>query len=69
MLTGLESLGLTSMQAAHGAIRVLASEMARWQLNLLPSFLPRKSYLEAWLLVLYHSKLSGGCLAKRLLGP
>lgn len=69
MLTGLESLCLTSMQAAHGTIRELASETGRWQLDLLPSFFPRKSYLEAWLLLFYHSKLSGGCLAESLLGP
>lgn len=71
VLTGLESSCLTSMQAAHGAIRELASEMGREQLDLLPSFFPRKSYLEAWLLLLYHSKLFGGCgcVAKRLLSP
>lgn len=48
-------LCLTSVQAAHGAIREPASEAGRWQLDLLPRFLPRKPCL------LYHNNLSGGC--------
>lgn len=62
-------LCLTSAQAAHGAIRELAFEAGRWQLNLLPSFLPRKPCLEAWSLLLYHSKLSGGCWLRDFSGP
>lgn len=54
-------LCLTSVQAAHGAIREPASEVGRWQLDLLPRFLPRKPCLEAWVLLLYHNNLSGGC--------
>lgn len=55
-------LCLTSVQAAHGAIREPASEAGRWQLDLLPRFLPRKPCL------LYHNNLSGGCCLRDFSG-